>query len=247
MDVSTLHQPSVTTLRSRRPRLVLVHPHAAFADALEGSLWSRFRMRQVITSERATVAGVVAAARSGSSDLALVTTRLGRFLEGQAVIDGLVAHGITVLALSPVGIDRDPVGAGRCFSAGALSVASQECRLDELEHALDEALAGRSLHSEAEVAQLVTAAERAEGDASWHARALLDALSPREREIMTHLMAGRCAAEIARVCVVAEATVRTQTKSILAKLGVNSQLAAVAVAHRAGWSAPSDRWLSVAS
>jgi DNA-binding NarL/FixJ family response regulator len=38
--------------------------------------------------------------------------------------------------------------------------------------------------------------------------------------------------------VVAEATVRTQVKSILAKLEVSSQLAAVGLAHRVGWRPP---------
>ena len=246
MDVIA-QQSSVTALRGRRPRLTIVHPHAAVVDALEGSLWGRFRVRQVITADRASVAGTVSAARSGPPHLALVAGRLGRFLDGPAVIDGLVGHGIVVVALSPVDVGRAPVDAGRCLRAGALTVASQEAPLEALGHALEEALAGRSLHDGAELADLIGTAERAEGDACWRSRALLETLSVREREVLTHLMAGRCAAEIARECVVAEATVRTQTKSILAKLGVTSQLAAVAVAHRAGWRAPSERWLSVAS
>ncbi len=35
-----------------------------------------------------------------------------------------------------------------------------------------------------------------------------------------------------------EATVRTQVRSILAKLEVSSQIAAVGLAHQAGWTAP---------
>jgi DNA-binding NarL/FixJ family response regulator len=37
---------------------------------------------------------------------------------------------------------------------------------------------------------------------------------------------------------VSETTVRTQVKAILAKLEVRSQLAAVGLAHRAGWQPP---------
>ena len=40
---------------------------------------------------------------------------------------------------------------------------------------------------------------------------------------------------IAQDSVVSEATVRTQVKSILGKLEVSSQLAAVGLAHRMGW------------
>jgi DNA-binding NarL/FixJ family response regulator len=41
--------------------------------------------------------------------------------------------------------------------------------------------------------------------------------------------------EVAQEAFVSEATVRTHVKSILAKLGVSSQLAAVALARDAGW------------
>ena len=47
-------------------------------------------------------------------------------------------------------------------------------------------------------------------------------------------MRGRSVREIASIGVVSEATVRTQVKSILAKLEVSSQLAAVGLAHRMG-------------
>jgi DNA-binding NarL/FixJ family response regulator len=44
--------------------------------------------------------------------------------------------------------------------------------------------------------------------------------------------------EVAQDAFVSEATVRTQVKSILAKLGVTSQLAAVAMARDDGWGSP---------
>ena len=83
--------------------------------------------------------------------------------------------------------------------------------------------------------------------AEWHqnrvenheARRRLEDLTPREREVLRQLMQGHQVREIARLNVVSEATVRTQVKSILAKLEVSSQLAAVGLAHEAGWR-PSD-------
>lgn len=50
-------------------------------------------------------------------------------------------------------------------------------------------------------------------------------------------MDGMTVERIAVESVVSAGTVRTQVKSILAKLGVNSQLQAVALASRAGWAA----------
>ena len=51
-------------------------------------------------------------------------------------------------------------------------------------------------------------------------------------------MLGNQVREIAAISVVSEATLRTQVKSILAKLEVTSQLAAVAIAHQVDWRPP---------
>ena len=60
----------------------------------------------------------------------------------------------------------------------------------------------------------------------------LDSLSAREETVLRHMQAGLTAVEIARTDYVTLATARSQIRSILMKLGVNSQLAAVAMANR---------------
>ena len=54
-------------------------------------------------------------------------------------------------------------------------------------------------------------------------------LTAREREVLDGLVAGKRAAAIAEESVVSLATVRAQIRAILAKLGVSSQLEAVAL------------------
>jgi DNA-binding NarL/FixJ family response regulator len=61
-------------------------------------------------------------------------------------------------------------------------------------------------------------------------------LTERERFVLAELIEGHCAEEIANAGFVSISTVRSQIKSILQKLGVSSQLAAVALARRAEWS-----------
>jgi two-component system nitrate/nitrite response regulator NarL len=61
-------------------------------------------------------------------------------------------------------------------------------------------------------------------------------LTERERVVLAELMEGHCAEEIAQAAFVSISTVRSQIKAILQKLGVSSQLAAVALARRADWS-----------
>ena len=74
-------------------------------------------------------------------------------------------------------------------------------------------------------------------DRPQHPRLQLFAiLTEREQVVLAELMEGHCAEEIANAAFVSISTVRSQIKAILQKLGVNSQLAAVALARRAGWS-----------
>jgi DNA-binding NarL/FixJ family response regulator len=61
-------------------------------------------------------------------------------------------------------------------------------------------------------------------------------LTEREQAVLAGLVEGHCAEEIAKAGFVSISTVRSQIKAILHKLGVNSQLAAVAMARRAEWS-----------
>ncbi|MGF1596910.1 MAG: response regulator transcription factor [Acidimicrobiales bacterium] len=65
-----------------------------------------------------------------------------------------------------------------------------------------------------------------------------DALTPREETVLAGLLAGRGPAEQAARDYVSVETVRTQIKNVLRKLGVGSQLEAVARAHDAGWEPP---------
>jgi DNA-binding NarL/FixJ family response regulator len=70
-----------------------------------------------------------------------------------------------------------------------------------------------------------------------HRRAMqpFTALTGREAETLVALGEGDSAADIAEAWFVSLATVRSHIRSILMKLGVGSQLEAVAMAHRAGW------------
>ncbi|MEU4805591.1 LuxR C-terminal-related transcriptional regulator [Actinosynnema sp. NPDC023587] len=62
--------------------------------------------------------------------------------------------------------------------------------------------------------------------------ALVDRLTPREREVLTALGEGLTATDIAGADRVSVATVRSHIRALLRKLGVTSQLSAVALARR---------------
>jgi DNA-binding NarL/FixJ family response regulator len=62
-----------------------------------------------------------------------------------------------------------------------------------------------------------------------------DRLTSREQQVLNALADGRSVACIAEDWFVSEATVRSQVRGVLLKLGVSSQLEAVARATKAGW------------
>lgn len=63
----------------------------------------------------------------------------------------------------------------------------------------------------------------------------LRSLTARETEVLRHVADGRHNEDIAEALGISPNTVRTHVQSILGKLGVTSRLAAVAVAHAAGF------------
>jgi DNA-binding NarL/FixJ family response regulator len=84
--------------------------------------------------------------------------------------------------------------------------------------------------------------ERLLGDLARHRRdeaarlGGLQQLTNREREVLAALMDGQQAETIAASSGLSETTIRSQIRGVLIKLGVGSQLAAVATARRAGWA-----------
>ncbi|MGA3218808.1 MAG: helix-turn-helix transcriptional regulator [Acidimicrobiales bacterium] len=65
---------------------------------------------------------------------------------------------------------------------------------------------------------------------------VFEQLTRRERQVLLALMSGSTAQEISKESYVSLPTVRSQIRSILSKLGVSSQLAAVVLAYRSGWA-----------
>ena len=72
-----------------------------------------------------------------------------------------------------------------------------------------------------------------------------DLLTSREQQVLVALMNGTPAVTIARQAFMSPSTVRHHIRSILSKLNVNTQLAAVVAAYQAGW--PASRVASIRS
>jgi DNA-binding NarL/FixJ family response regulator len=124
------------------------------------------------------------------------------------------------------GAPRGPLW-GAALESGASVVLSSEASLEEVIAALHQLARGRTAMPEAEQRVLRAAwEEQRRRDQVLRERAGL--LTPREREVLLLLYSGEPVARIAALFDVSQATVRSQVKSVLRKLDVNSQLAAVA-------------------
>jgi two-component system nitrate/nitrite response regulator NarL len=148
------------------------------------------------------------------------------------LIRPLVDQGIVVLVLAGT---AERLELARCMEAGAAGVLSKESSFDTVLEAIRAALNGEPVTPVRIRAQYL--AELDEHRRSIRsATARFDDLTPRERDVLSMIVDGFSAAAIAEKSFVSVATVRTQIRSILQKLGVNSQLAAAALARNSGWA-----------
>jgi DNA-binding NarL/FixJ family response regulator len=116
---------------------------------------------------------------------------------------------------------------GAFYASGATLVVGPSVCLDDICGLLDDLAADRRPRTPRGRRELIR---------QWRERVRLNeevddrlrSLTTREREVLRELYAGAGVSDIAARSEVAEATVRTQVKAILRKLGVSSQLAAVA-------------------
>lgn len=221
----------LTTLyEARRTRVLLVDDHELLGQILAHALTAAGL--DAALAERPTPEAVAACLQDGPPDVALVDLDLGdAFGTGARLIPSLVEAGTRVVMLTG---SRDRLALAECIEAGAIAIVGKDEPLERLLAAIDDAVAGRSMRADDRhelLQELWAARAAAERRGKPFAR-----LTRREQEVLGALLDGLSAAEIAERDYVSMATVRSQIRGVLVKLGVTSQLAAVAFARQAGWS-----------
>lgn len=122
------------------------------------------------------------------------------------------------------------------FQAGASGFLLKDIRQGQLAHAVRAVLDGDALLSPTITRRLV---ERLGPDASGSPAAdLLEALTPREHEILRLIAEGHTNTEIAAALHIAESTVKTHVSRILNKLQLRDRVHAVILAYEAGITRP---------
>jgi len=222
----------------RRQRVLLIDDHPLFVESLDIAL-SRagYEVRQAeVPQSPGRLASLMAQVSRTRPGIVLLDLDLGQFGDGARLIPSLVQSGCAVVVVTA---DLDQARWGRCLAEGARKVLSKGARLNEILAVLRRIDSGLPVLAPGEREDLLR---------YWHERrvrhqhiqARLELLTNRETEVLGNLTLGRTVREIAARSFVSEATVRTQVKSILAKLEVSSQLAAVGLAHQVDWRSPVD-------
>ncbi len=214
-----------------RARVLIVEDHALLAESL--ATWLDEGGYEVATLAASSHDVIIAAGLEWNCDIVLLDLFVGGDSNSKTpVIELLRDNGVDVVVLT--GAD-DPHVLQASLDAGATAVMRKTCRLHEILDVLD-------LVVEADVDALsrARATLRAELSAQLAAdNAALEPfarLTPREQHVLAALVNGAAPDEIAARSSVSIATVRSHIHSILEKLSVHSQVAAVSLAVRAGWA-----------
>lgn len=150
---------------------------------------------------------------------------------GSALIGPLADQGIRVVVLTG---ETDPQLLARASAAGAEAVLSKVEPLTDIVKTILQVVDGVAVRPD-QRAELAAELNRLMAEQNQR-HAPFAELSPREREVLAGLMDGQAASALAERNYVSVATVRSQIRSVLHKLGVSSQLQAVAMAHRSRWN-----------
>lgn len=225
----------MSTTSDTRPstRVLIIEDHVLFAESLELALsLEGYDVRRLALPE---VGGSMATLRStalrAGARIALLDLDLGRFGDGMSLIAPLARSGTNVVVVT-ASMDRGRWGA--CVRQGARKVVPKVRPLQETLSTVRRLHQGLPVMTSLELESLLDAWRR-DRMVTDDMRRRLELLTPREKQVLSFLIEGQNVRAIAKLGVVSEATVRTQVKSILAKLEVSSQLAAVGMAHHVGW------------
>src|ERR687898_387651 len=214
-------------------RVLIIDDHQLFAESLELALsLEGYDVRRLeLPEEGGSIATLRSLALRSNPRTVMLDLDLGRFGDGVNLISPLAhAHVNVVVLTASLDIGRW----GECMRLGARKVLPKSGALRQALATVRRLHQGLPVVTRDELESLLDAwTQQSQVDDDIRRR--LNLLTPRERQVLGALIEGRTVRAIAHDSVVSEATVRTQVKSILGKLEVSYQLAAVGMANQVGW------------
>lgn len=229
---------SVTVQRGPEPLGTPARILVAGSDMLAGALASALEACGFATRHVVPRGSEVEHGMEWRPDLVLIDIRFLDVTSGSTLIGQLHQVGLPVCVIDGAG---DGTRLKAWMEAGSTALIDRNEPFDQLFRTINRLLQTSYLPENARRSSASLAPMRATERRPGPRLQLFDILTEREQVVLAELMEGHCAEEIASAAFVSISTVRSQIKAILHKLGVNSQLAAVAMARRAGWSLDTPR------
>jgi two-component system, NarL family, nitrate/nitrite response regulator NarL len=220
-------KPSPDPWIQRQPARVLI----AGSNLLAGTLARTLGTHGFVTAHTAAKGQEIAQKLEWRPDLALIDLRHFNVQSGSVIVRRVHKSGCPVCVIDRAG-DGDRASAW--FRAGSSAVVGEDEPFDQLFQTITRLLRVSPPRSTSP-ASVPSKAEPPEARRRGSRLELFERLTEREQVVLSELIEGQCAEDIAKAAFVSISTVRSQIRAILQKLGVNSQLAAVAMARRAGW------------
>lgn len=208
-------------------RVLVVDDHDVVAESLVLMLRT-----EGVAAERSSPEAVLARASEFEPAVVLLDLDLGHDGSALPLVKPLTDLPAAVVMFTGV---TDQLRLAEAVEAGAVGIVHKGLSSADVLRAVAEAATAGTAWRAGEERTLLKGL-RAARRRTEAAQRLFASLTRREGEVLGALCDGLTAAEIAERQYVSVFTVRGHIRAILAKLGVGSQLAAVAMAQRVGWS-----------
>ena len=209
--------------------VLIVEDHALLANTLVIALSAEGCRARI--ADLSSVEVLLQQVRTFRPGVVLLDLDLGPLGDGVAMVKPLTELGARVLVVSGT---TDRLRLAETVELGAVGFLSKQAPFEQLLSTVLDVVAQRPVLSTARRYELL-ADLRAARAIRERDLAPFTTLTPRERSVLAALAQGQRVDTIAAAAVVSEATVRSQIRGVLAKLNVNSQLEAVALAWTVGW------------
>jgi DNA-binding NarL/FixJ family response regulator len=213
-------------------RVLIVNDHLAFADAVALRLQAEADL--VVVGCVTSLSPHDLASRRGSVDVAVVDIEVGQEAAMELVAKLRSSSGdMKVIALIA---DGDAQTASAAVRAGASGFVTKAVPAGELIDAIRSVERNETWIDRRLLTDVLQ--ELQQTTAPTHEEVMISKLTPREREVLSLMLAGLDRAQIARRLVISHNTVRTHTRNLLRKLEVHSSIEAVGLALRGGVHPP---------
>jgi DNA-binding NarL/FixJ family response regulator len=213
-----------------RRRVLVVDDHRLLGESLALALCASGL--EVDLPELDSRAALLEQVADDPPHLALLDLELGGEIgDGSTLVRPFVQAGTRVLILSAT---TDTMRIAAAIEQGAVGHVPKSVPFLELLQVTLAAAEGREVLSDPERQRLLHDL-RVFRTRELTALQPFEQLTDREAQVLRALADGRNVTSLARQWFVSESTVRSQVRGVLSKLGVRSQLEAVALALRTGW------------